>query len=114
MKRILFLIFIVTSVAIIYNFLNSIYRLFHKNDVLVQARQELSTVKKENTRLKEQLVKVKKPEFIEEQSRDKLFLVKPGENTVVIPKNLLPTVTPVKAILPQKPNWEKWREVFWK
>ncbi|HSW89238.1 MAG TPA: septum formation initiator family protein [Candidatus Saccharimonadales bacterium] len=112
MKRILFVIFIVISFLIIYNFSSSIYRLLSKKDVLIQAQSELKKAQNENTNLKKQLTHVKNPEFVEEQARDKLFLVKPGENSVVIPQGLLPTPIPTKSLTPPKPNWQKWLEVF--
>lgn len=112
MKRIISLFFIIISVSIIYNYSRSIYGLWHKKDVLIQAQNELEKVQKENAKLQQDLAKTKNPEFVEEQARDKLFLVKPGENTVVIPKNLLPTPTIYKPVVPSKPNWEKWVTIF--
>lgn len=112
MKRILFITFIVISLIIIYNFLSSIYRLSSKKNVLIQAQNELKKTQKENMELKKQLSLVKNPEFIEEQARDKLFMVKPGEKTVVIPDNLLPTPTTVKSPSLQKSNLVRWLEVF--
>ena len=113
MKRIGFLIFVIVSLIIIYNFFNSIYTLWHKKDVITKAQLELKQVQQENTNLKKQLSTVNNPEFVEEQARDKLFLVKPGENTVVIPKNLLPTPTALPEKVLEKPNWQKWLAFFW-
>jgi cell division protein FtsB len=113
MKRILFLFFIIISISIIYNYALSIYGLWHKKDVLVQAQKQLDQVQKENTDLQKQLSTAKNPEFVEEQAHDKLFLVKPGENTVVIPQKLLPTPIPAKYLIPPKSNWQKWIELFW-
>ncbi|HSW97767.1 MAG TPA: septum formation initiator family protein [Candidatus Saccharimonadales bacterium] len=112
MKRILFIIFIVISFLIIYNFSSSIYRLLSKKDVLIQAQSELKKAQNENTNLKKQLMHVKNPEFMEEQARDKLFLVKPGENSVVIPQGLLPTPIITKTSSVSKQNWQKWLEIF--
>lgn len=114
MKRIGFSIFVIVSLVIIYNFVHSIYTLLHKKDVLVQAQLQLKQVKQENTNLKKQLQTVKSSEFVEEQARDKLFLVKPGESTVVIPKNLLPTPTLPPEKRAEEPNWTKWLELFWR
>lgn len=114
MKRILFVIFIVISFVIIYNFSSSIYRLLSKKDVLIQAQNELKKTQNENTDLKKQLARVKNPEFVEEQARDRLFLVKPGENSVVIPQNLLPTPISSKKLVLAKPNWQKWLGIFWR
>lgn len=112
MKRILFIIFIVISFVIIYNFSSSIYRLLSKKDVLIQAQNELKKTQMQNAELKKQLSHVKNPEFVEEQARDKLFLVKPGEKTVVIPQSLLPTPIPLKKLIISPSNWQKWMAIF--
>ncbi len=112
MKRVLLFIVIAIGFVIIYNFFTSIYSLWHKKDVLIHAQNQLNVVQKQNRDLKRQLLQVKNPQFVEEQARDKLFLVKPGENTVLIPKNLLPTPIRMKTPIPSKPNWQKWLEIF--
>ena len=112
MKRILFVLFIVISLIIIYNFFSSIYRLLSKKNVLIQAQTELAKEQHENADLKKQLKHVKNPNFVEEQARDKLFFIKPGEKTVIIPQSLLPTptATPAHAII--KPHWQQWLDLF--
>src|SRR5258708_3481022 len=112
MKRILFIIFIVISFVIIYNFSSSIYKLLSKKNVLIQAESELKKAQMQNGNLKNQLSHVKNPQFVEEQARDRLFLVKPGENTVVIPQNLLPIPISTKKLAITTPNWQKWVKLF--
>lgn len=80
--------------------------------MLIQAQNELTKAQSQNSELKKQLSHVKNPEFVEEQARDRLFLVKPGEKTVVIPQNLLPTPISPKKIVISKSNWQKWMEIF--
>lgn len=115
MKRFIFVAVIVFLIFIINNLAQSTYSLWQKKDVLVEAKQDLSKEQKENNELKEQLKVVKSPQFVESQARDKLLLVKPGENIVVVPTGLIAREQP-KAVkkTPPKPNWLQWWELFFK
>lgn len=113
MKKVIFFIAIAILVTIISNFAVSIYQLWQKKDLITRAQDQLNREKMRNVKLKGQLQHVRSQYFIEEQARDKLFLVKPGENTIVIPSSLLqasPSGTVVKK--EEKPNWLLWRELF--
>lgn len=112
MKKAIIALFVLIFLITLYNFFISIYSLWHKRDVLIKANNELISVKKQNQYLKKQLNLAGNPEFIEEQARDKLLLVRPGENMVIIPQNLLPTATPPKKQADQIPNWQKWLHLF--
>jgi cell division protein FtsB len=69
-----------------------------------------STAKIEN--LEGQLKSQQTEEYIEEQARNKLNLIKPGEKAVVLgQKQNQDSDLPAEADLPQK-NWEKWRYLF--
>ena len=80
---------IVIGLLIINNFARSTYDLWSKKDVILSAQQELEAEKKENLRLKNQLAKAQGGQFIEEEARNKLLLVKPGEQNVIIPHDLI-------------------------
>ena len=110
MKKIFFLATIVVSIIIINSLVKSIYDLWHKEDLVIGAMQELKEQKIENERLKERLSYVKTDEFIEEEVRNKLFMVKPGESEVIIPKELI-EAKPAE-ILPDPPNWKKWIDLI--
>ena len=113
MKKVLFFIGILIALFIINGLVQSILTLSQKNSVIEKARREMLTQEKENKRLKQQLEAVKDPSFLEEEARNKLFLVKPGEQVVLIPS---PSVTPTppqqKTQMSTKPNWEQWFEYF--
>ena len=87
---------------------------FLRNQALLNKRD--SSCKKEeekNKDLKRQLTKVKDPSFVEQEARNKLFLVKPNEQVVLIPS---PSPTPIpeseRQKKLQKPNWQEWYEYF--
>ncbi len=112
-QKIGYLIITVVCLLMIGNFLSSVYNLWHKKDVLIISKKELQMEEGENISLKKELTKVKNPDFVEEVARDKLFLVKPGENIVIIP-TITAQVIGAKTNLNKnkKANWEQWIELF--
>lgn len=111
MKRILYIIAIILSLFVIKHLTTSIYDLWKKQDLITLSENELSAEEQKNRVLKRQLAVVESKEFVEEQSRNKLFLVKPGEQTIVIPDELLPKKKQ-DTQLHQEPNWVLWLKFF--
>lgn len=111
MKKILFFAVLIGSFLIINNLVRSISDLWRKQDLIEQAKIDVVKEKKDNQKLKEQLSKAQSEQFIEEQARNKLFLVKPDEKLVVIPQDLLKTASP-SAPPPPLPNWQQWLKLF--
>ena len=110
MKKVLFFLTITASLFIIKDLVYSIYTLWSKKDLLVVAQKELVKEQKEHAQFASQLTMVKKQEFIESEARNKLFLVKPGEQVVVLPQA---QKSPKKVIVVRKQaNWEAWLNLF--
>ncbi len=111
MRKIFFFICLLLSFVIINNLVRSIYSLSQKQNLITSAEKELEREKAQNASLKGKLQEVEKPEFIEQQARDRLFLAKPGEQIV-----LLPQVTPMpqskKGTTTTKSNWEQWVDLL--
>lgn len=76
---------------------------------MIEAEKELSFKKQENQRLKSALSYSQTPEFIEKTARDKLFMVKKGEQRVLMSKDSKGRVEEKKESLP---NWKQWLELF--
>jgi cell division protein FtsB len=113
MKRIIFILLLIFFVFIIQNLFHSIYSLWQKQELLVNAKNELEKEQRTNQSLRQQIDSVKQPSFIEEQARDKLLLIKPGEQMVIIPKSLIVSEEETKkSSVNKKPNWQQWRELF--
>ncbi len=112
MKRILFIIILVVTSISVMNSLRTIVTLWQKQTLLQDAKKELITKQKENEELKKQLALVNKENFVEDEARNNLFLEKPGDTTVFIPKDLLNN----KKIIPMNktklPNWQQWIQTF--
>lgn len=114
MKKIIFLASLVISILIIHSLIRSIYSLWNKEDLLIRAGKELSNKKKENEELKKDLNKVQSPEFIEKEARNKLMLVKEGEQRVIIPSEMMASHSSRNEALTKTPNWKKWWDLFFK
>lgn len=112
-KKIAFFSSIIVSLFIINGLVHSIISLWQKKHLIDEARQELIAQKQENKKLKQQLSQVNKQQFIEEQARDKLFLVKPGEGIVVMPTQAVHASSSGKTQpIDSRPNWLKWWQLF--
>jgi cell division protein FtsB len=109
-KKIVFAIIILSCLLIINSLIHSIVDLLNKQTVLTQAQQELKQKKEENAMLKRKLAQAQSPAFVEEEARNKLFLVKPGEQEVIVAN-----ITPVPTGTPQSPkksHWQEWLSLF--
>lgn len=109
MKKVFFFTTVAILLVIINNLVRSTYDIWQKKDFVTEAEKTLSFQKQENQRLKSQLSYSKTAEFIERQARDKLFMVKEGEQRVLLSKDSEETVGETKERLP---NWRKWWELF--
>lgn len=109
MKKVLFIVIVVMLLIIINGLVRSIYDVWQKKDFVTQAQKELDFQKQANQRLKSQLSYVQTPEFIEKEARDKLFMVKKGEQKVLIPQE---SENLQKKQEDNDPNWKKWWNLF--
>lgn len=112
MKRISFLLVIIVLFFIIIRLVSSIYTLWHKQDLLTNAQKQLLEEKKENITLKHQLSVVNSPQFLEQEARNKLLLVKKGESEVIIDPHLLSASESAAKKEAQKPFWQQWIDLF--
>ena len=108
MKKILFCIIVIIFLFIINDLVRSIYDIWQKKDFVMQAEKELSRQKQENQRLKSALSYSKTQEFIEREARDKLFMVKKGEQRILLSKD----TKEVQEKKEKLPNWKQWWNLF--
>lgn len=110
-KKIVFFSILIVSFFIINNLVHSIYMLWQKEQLVIEAKSEINKEKKEWESLKQRLETARKPQFVEEEARNKLLMAKPGEGVIVIPTiQASPSAKPVAKDI--RPNWQKWWEVF--
>ncbi len=90
------------------NLSRDIWRLWHADEKIEDARQKLEEEKQKNKEIKEK--KAAQDElFLEEQIRDKLGMAKPDEIVVILPEKL--TVTKDKEEQKNRQelsNWQQW------
>jgi cell division protein FtsB len=111
MKKALFILIVLVLLVAINSLLHSIYDLWHKQDLLTVAQKQLDSEKLKNQKLKAQFVFSQTNQFLEEQAHNKLFLVKPGEQKVLISPDLNKIKSEQKQV--KVPNWQQWLNLFW-
>lgn len=111
MKKILFFACTGISLIIIVNLITSIYTLWHKQDLVTQAQLQLQKEKKENSDLKKQLQEVSAPGFVEEEARNKLFMVKQGEGEILLSHTSSSSAKKL-SLQDTRPYWQQWLTVF--
>lgn len=111
MKKLSFVVILIVSLLIINNLVRSIYGLWQKRELIEDAKKELSFEKEKYVALSEQMKEVSTPFFLEEEARNKLFLVKPGEEVVIVPRSEESSIQSTKRIR-VKPVWQQWLTYF--
>ncbi len=111
MKKAIYILVVLSLIFAINNMGRSIYNLWHKQDLLTQTQKQLDREKEENKKLKAEITRAQSKDFIEEEARNKLFLGKPGDQTVIIPQKLLNPKENKKPV-DVRSNWQKWWDLF--
>ena len=111
MKKLGYILLVIVLLLIINGLIHSIYDLWQKQDLLTSAQTELDLQKLKNAKLKGELSFVQSQQFIDETARNKLFLVKPGEQQIMISNDLINTNKEEEKIK-NIPNWQKWLNLF--
>jgi len=111
MKKLGYILLVIVLLLIINGLIHSIYDLWQKQDLLTSAQKELDLQKLKNAKLKGELSFVQSQQFIDETARNKLFLVKPGEQQIMISNDLINTNKEEEKIK-NIPNWQKWLNLF--
>lgn len=111
MKKAVYIIVVIVLLLMINGLLHSIYDIWHKQDLVTSAQKQLDREKLENQKLKAELSYAQTPQFLEEQAHNKLFLVKPGEQEVLISPSLTEKNQAQKQAQ-STPNWQLWLKLF--
>jgi len=115
-KRLLAYFIMVISLFISVKLVKDIYKLWHIEDRLLEANEELLGVKEKQLELKQQLIRTEDDQWWEGQVRDKLMMARPNEKIAVIPGEVLNKENrdevEKEIIEKDKVAWKKWRELF--
>jgi cell division protein FtsB len=94
----------------------SIYQLVRKSDVLGERKKQLKQLEQTQEKLKKDLSNSYTPFFIEEEARNKLGLIKPGETLVYVEKDAstsgMQEIEEVEGKRGKKTVLEQWWDVF--
>ncbi len=115
-KRLLAYVVMGLSVLICIKLVKDIVRLWNADDRIEKAEEELLGAKREQLKLKEEIIEVGEDDWWEQQVRDTLKMAKSNEQVVIVPEKILKEgkkVSDVELVKEEeKSNVEKWKEVF--
>lgn len=106
-KKPLRLITIILGLYLIVTTIGSIADLWRAGDKLTERESRVANLERQKEQLETKKAAVNNPYYWEKVARDQLGLSKPGEEIVVIPKELLVDNSKVPSE-PAVPNWQKW------
>ena len=114
LKKIIYIVIIFIVLSVGFNLVLQITQAIRSGDRLSQATDRVYELQNHNKELKQKLVEVQSPEFIEAQARDKLGLSKKGETVVIIPEQTIKMVLGASssAQIVRLSNWLGWWKVF--
>ena len=109
MKRTFYIIIVIICLISIYSSVKSIYDLWGKRDILAQEQQKLLKEEALNKTIKTQLKQSKSNFYMEQVARDKLFMLKNGEDVVLMKT---PNSSSGFSIRKQNSNIDQWLSLF--
>lgn len=115
LKKIVIGLIVLVLLVIAYNLIKQIMEATKSGERLSQAADAVYQLEIKNKGLKQKLIQIQSPEFIEEEVRNRLGLAKAGETVVVIPEDRLKSVLGASSSAQIRlPNWLGWWKVFFK
>jgi cell division protein FtsB len=117
-RQLLSWVIIILGTYLLINTIRNLWRLHQARQLVGREQQKVEQLAEENQQLTDRLEAVSTDQFVEQQARDKLNMAKPGETTVLVPKELLETLSgdqPRPVLTSDRedlPNWLQWWLVF--
>ena len=113
MKRIIFFTLIGIAIFSMVRSVESVVSLWQKREIILETQRGVKKEQEENKKLKQELQAISQPIYVEQEARNKLFMVKPGEKVVFIPGDTVASYSAQGPLLPEKlSNWEAWWHLF--
>ncbi len=115
-RLVISVVLVVGSLFLIWSLARQTWGLWQAGKNVDLAQNELKELLLENQALKEQLVRVQSPDFIEKEAKDKLDYVTAGEVVVVLPQKQPvlkldnPTISTQETT--PEPNWRRWYQAL--
>lgn len=111
-RNLILVLVLVIGVFLAYNSFKKIMTFRQTAKTVESAQERLERVKQENEALKKELEYKSSEEFAEGEIRDKLGLAKEDETILILPKEEDPGQLAESNSQSNKPNWAKWRKLF--
>lgn len=108
-KKIAIICVCIALVVLVKNILTNIFSTHERASILKELQAELKHKKEQEVLLTQKLSVAKTDEFVENEARSKLGLVRDGEK-IIVDERLV--VAPPQAIAEEAPNWQKWIKLF--
>ncbi len=103
----------IAGIALIVNLAKDTLRLLRSSQQLKTAEQKVERLEKETLSLIEKKEYYQSDEFVEEEARNKLNMVKEGEVVVILPPNIKEILGEVEAKAEEPlPYWHQWLNLF--
>lgn len=109
-KKIILVVVCIALLVLLKNILSSIVSTHERSQILKELRMELASKKEQEVLLTQKLSVAKTDEFVENEARSKLGLVREGEK-IVVDEKIRPNVP--KPVVAKPPNWQKWLALFY-
>lgn len=113
-RKIVLLLGLLILLIVIYNLMSQILQTLKSGGRVTQATEKLHQLEQKNLQLKKRLAEVQTTDFVEQQARDKLGLVKEGETLIIIPDEKIDLILEASksAEIVRLPNPLGWWRVF--
>lgn len=113
-RRIVYAATILIGLVLIFNLVRTLSQTYRSGQRVATLAQEVEELKIEEEQLGQQLKYRQSEEFVEQQARDKLALIKPGETVVVFDdkSQILSTKSQKEENRSEQPNYQQWWGLF--
>lgn len=105
------LIIAIICIYLIVTTIQAILDLWRAGDKEVTREKNLAELRQEQDKLLQKKAAIETPAYWEKVARDQLGMVKPGEEVVIIPQELLADQAKI-ATPDASPNWQKWARLL--
>ena len=109
---VVFILFLGTMVSLVRNLMS----FWGLDTRIVSLEQEVGSLRQENQNLQGVADALEKGERDEEEIRNTLGLVKPGETVVIIPDEMIKVTEEPEKLSPREPEelpiWQQWLDIF--
>ena len=102
----------VLSLIVVAGVIRSVVSIYQKRGIVAERQAVLQAEEAKHAALMQELQEATSSAFIEREAREKLGLVKPGEQVVILDQSKLLSTDKNTEGPPPPPPWEQWWQLF--